>query len=276
MNLEASRKYFVCGVAKRLEWNSGSMCGSMNGTVLYIRRSEVNMEQRRNARAGETGDPRGNPSTSDIVRHNSHVRISGSDPAGNRTKFSKRPQWCNGQNTRSPLPLLRLGEPGLIPSRFAHRIFATWEWCRAIPLVGGFSLGSPVPPLGFRCCSILTLFTSPLSALKTSMLRAKGEEVKSHCSRAALAARGRLLVYRPGFHEGWAGTALQEASLGRGNSQHFTSHQYHNRVATESPIGIRSATRTLRAQFTALRLVAMAYLMREAMSPLQLPGFSAS
>ncbi|KAJ8872286.1 hypothetical protein PR048_025888, partial [Dryococelus australis] len=46
------------------------------------------MEQRRNARARETGDPRESPPTSGIVRQDSHVRKSGSDPAGNRTRFS--------------------------------------------------------------------------------------------------------------------------------------------------------------------------------------------
>ncbi|KAJ8895586.1 hypothetical protein PR048_000922 [Dryococelus australis] len=35
---------------------------------------EVNMERRRNERAGETGDPRENPPTNGIVRHDSHLR----------------------------------------------------------------------------------------------------------------------------------------------------------------------------------------------------------
>ncbi|KAJ8869268.1 hypothetical protein PR048_030840 [Dryococelus australis] len=35
------------------------------------------MEQRLNERAGEAGDPRGNPSTSGIIRHDSHMRKSG-------------------------------------------------------------------------------------------------------------------------------------------------------------------------------------------------------
>ncbi|KAJ8869953.1 hypothetical protein PR048_028964 [Dryococelus australis] len=36
---------------------------------------------------GETRDPRGNSPTSGIVRYDSHVRKSGNDPAGNRTRF---------------------------------------------------------------------------------------------------------------------------------------------------------------------------------------------
>ncbi|KAJ8890903.1 hypothetical protein PR048_010412 [Dryococelus australis] len=42
----------------------------------------------RNARVGVTGDPRENPPTSGFVRHDSHMRESGSDPAGNRTRFA--------------------------------------------------------------------------------------------------------------------------------------------------------------------------------------------
>ncbi|KAJ8883631.1 hypothetical protein PR048_015484 [Dryococelus australis] len=46
-----------------------------------IRAIEVNMERRRNVGVGEMGDPRENPLTNKIVRHDSHLRKSG-DPAG--------------------------------------------------------------------------------------------------------------------------------------------------------------------------------------------------
>ncbi|KAJ8874141.1 hypothetical protein PR048_024983 [Dryococelus australis] len=46
---------------------------------------EVNME-RRNERAGETGDPRENPRNNDIVRHDSHLPKSG-DPTGDWARF---------------------------------------------------------------------------------------------------------------------------------------------------------------------------------------------
>ncbi|KAJ8890983.1 hypothetical protein PR048_010492 [Dryococelus australis] len=49
---------------------------------------EANMEQRRNARPGEKGDPRGNLPTSGIVRHYSHMRIPGSDTTRDRTRFA--------------------------------------------------------------------------------------------------------------------------------------------------------------------------------------------
>ncbi|KAJ8883619.1 hypothetical protein PR048_015463 [Dryococelus australis] len=46
------------------------------------------MEQRRNECSGGTRDPRENPPTSDIVRHDSHMRKSGSDPAGDLARFA--------------------------------------------------------------------------------------------------------------------------------------------------------------------------------------------
>ncbi|KAJ8866532.1 hypothetical protein PR048_032375 [Dryococelus australis] len=45
---------------------------------------EVSMEQRRIAKTGDTGGPRENLPTSEIVRHDSHLQRSGSDPTGNR------------------------------------------------------------------------------------------------------------------------------------------------------------------------------------------------
>ncbi|KAJ8878792.1 hypothetical protein PR048_019378 [Dryococelus australis] len=51
------------------------------------RGSEVTVEQRRNARLGEAGDPRENPPTS-IIWHDSHKQKSVSDPVGDRTRFA--------------------------------------------------------------------------------------------------------------------------------------------------------------------------------------------
>ncbi|KAJ8894915.1 hypothetical protein PR048_000222 [Dryococelus australis] len=59
-------------------WAAFNRCG----------RSEVIIEQCRNARVGETGHPRENPWTSGIVRDDSHVQDSGGDPTGNRTRFT--------------------------------------------------------------------------------------------------------------------------------------------------------------------------------------------
>ncbi|KAJ8892326.1 hypothetical protein PR048_004906, partial [Dryococelus australis] len=49
------------------------------------------IEQRRNVRAGETGNPRVDSQTG-IVRHDSHMRKSETSPAGNRTRFA----WVDG------------------------------------------------------------------------------------------------------------------------------------------------------------------------------------
>ncbi|KAJ8870856.1 hypothetical protein PR048_027157 [Dryococelus australis] len=45
--------------------------------------------RRRNEERGEKGDPRENPPTSGIVRHDSHMRNSGSNSAGNQTRFAQ-------------------------------------------------------------------------------------------------------------------------------------------------------------------------------------------
>ncbi|KAJ8874826.1 hypothetical protein PR048_022715 [Dryococelus australis] len=61
------------------------LCAEFGGNSLVGYRDTAQsfrfLEQRRNARTGETGDPLENPPTSGIVRHDSHLRKSGSDPA---------------------------------------------------------------------------------------------------------------------------------------------------------------------------------------------------
>ncbi|KAJ8882697.1 hypothetical protein PR048_014509 [Dryococelus australis] len=61
--------------------------------------SNMRMEQRRNERTGETGDPRDNPPTSGIIRQDSHTRKSGSGPARNKI----RSRWpVKGATTTNP------------------------------------------------------------------------------------------------------------------------------------------------------------------------------
>ncbi|KAJ8869900.1 hypothetical protein PR048_028909 [Dryococelus australis] len=60
----------------------------MNSSINVIGVGVEWRDLRRNARAGETGDPRENPPTNAIVRHDSHIRKSGCDPAGNRAGLS--------------------------------------------------------------------------------------------------------------------------------------------------------------------------------------------
>ncbi|KAJ8865532.1 hypothetical protein PR048_033052 [Dryococelus australis] len=90
-------------------------------------------EQRRNARAGKTGYSLENPPASGIVRRDYHVRISGSDPAGNRTHIA----YLRGEfDCRQ------------VSSGFSHVV---------MPLVGGYSRGYPASLAhAFRRCSILT------------------------------------------------------------------------------------------------------------------------
>ncbi|KAJ8885849.1 hypothetical protein PR048_012055 [Dryococelus australis] len=81
-----------------------------------------------NARAEETGDPRENPQTSDIVRHDSHIRKSGSDPAGDRTRTGmkgrgnrrslRKPAYQPHRPTRFPLAKIR-SDPTGDRTRFA-------------------------------------------------------------------------------------------------------------------------------------------------------------
>ncbi|KAJ8895491.1 hypothetical protein PR048_000824 [Dryococelus australis] len=62
--------------------------------VVPIRVMEVSMEHSRNERAGETGDPRENPLTNDIVRHDSTYENQDGYTAGlqpMRTEFNPRP-----------------------------------------------------------------------------------------------------------------------------------------------------------------------------------------
>ncbi|KAJ8895850.1 hypothetical protein PR048_001189 [Dryococelus australis] len=59
--------------------------------------NEAGMEQRQNARTGETGDPRENRPNSDIVRHNSHMRES---PPGIEPRS---PRWNASSLTTKPL-----------------------------------------------------------------------------------------------------------------------------------------------------------------------------
>ncbi|KAJ8897822.1 hypothetical protein PR048_003175 [Dryococelus australis] len=68
------------------EQNSFPLVGSARNSEVL--RGGEGMEQRRNERAGETGDSRENPLTSGIVRHDPHMRKSGRDPNGNRIRFA--------------------------------------------------------------------------------------------------------------------------------------------------------------------------------------------
>ncbi|KAJ8887633.1 hypothetical protein PR048_013851 [Dryococelus australis] len=139
------------------------------------------MEQRRNEGAGETGDHRENPTIRGIVRHDSHMRNSESDPAGNRTLWEasslattpprprhpcdSEPNWgeqfahlcCSsmlyvaistvmGATVAELLARLPPTKTNRVQSPAGSPDFRKWESCRTMPLVGGFSRVSPVYP----------------------------------------------------------------------------------------------------------------------------------
>ncbi|KAJ8870237.1 hypothetical protein PR048_029257 [Dryococelus australis] len=80
--------------------------------------------------AGETGDPRENPPTSGIFRHDLHMLISGRDPPGIEP------------GSPSVLAYYHDEPGGSLPD------FRMWESCHTMPLVGGFARESPLfPPL---------------------------------------------------------------------------------------------------------------------------------
>ncbi|KAJ8866648.1 hypothetical protein PR048_032509 [Dryococelus australis] len=165
------------------------------------------MKQHRNAGAEETGDPRENPTTSDIVRHYPQLRtrnLLGIEPGSPRSlsidigiivrntaktilKNSARcPQWNQPSpgvslekepqliamtlKTKSDSPddgcqvhrnsPVRQRPVNLLASNQGDPGFCMWESYRTMPLVGGFSRGSPVSPaLPLRRRSILTSIT---------------------------------------------------------------------------------------------------------------------
>ncbi|KAJ8870468.1 hypothetical protein PR048_029490 [Dryococelus australis] len=111
---------------------------------------------RRNERVGETGDPRENPATSDIVRHDSHLRKSWSDPCwesspvhlGGRLILghAENHLTCEGAAVaeRSDSSPLTKAIPGFNPRGRHSRNFRKWELSPTSPLVGGFPQGSRI------------------------------------------------------------------------------------------------------------------------------------
>ncbi|KAJ8867287.1 hypothetical protein PR048_031086 [Dryococelus australis] len=146
--------------------------------------SREHLKDNQTKRKGETGDPRENPPTNGIVRHDSHLRKS-VDPAGIEpgspwreasvlTALSQWPlQTKREHDVRGGLVATRQSASERVSVSRAVRRSARkastlhplqgdhdWESCRMMPLVGGFSRGSPVSPApSFRCRSIFTSIT---------------------------------------------------------------------------------------------------------------------
>ncbi|KAJ8896688.1 hypothetical protein PR048_002033 [Dryococelus australis] len=102
-----------------------------------------------------TGDLQGNPPSSSVVQRDSHIRKCGGGPAGNRIWFALVRDdniiKLVYPNTFIPTKTIRVQSPA------GSLDFRKWELCQTMPLLGGFSRGSPVSPTpSFRCRSIFT------------------------------------------------------------------------------------------------------------------------
>ncbi|KAJ8890175.1 hypothetical protein PR048_009682 [Dryococelus australis] len=64
-----------------------------------VRVKRGGMEQHRNERARETGDPSENPPTSVIIRHDFHARKSGNEPSENRARFAWGVEFGDGYSS---------------------------------------------------------------------------------------------------------------------------------------------------------------------------------
>ncbi|KAJ8877449.1 hypothetical protein PR048_021904 [Dryococelus australis] len=72
----------LIGLSKLRRGKGGKKLQLINLLFIPMSVIKASVEQLRNERAGETGDSRENPPTNGIVRHDSRMRNSGSDPAG--------------------------------------------------------------------------------------------------------------------------------------------------------------------------------------------------
>ncbi|KAJ8891090.1 hypothetical protein PR048_010600 [Dryococelus australis] len=100
-----------------LKWEASSLTATpprppCNGIVF----NDVHhTQQKTTSTKGGTGDPRENPLTSAIVRHDSHLRKSGRDPAGDRTRFALvGGEQSNRSATEAPRPEGVLEESSLL------------------------------------------------------------------------------------------------------------------------------------------------------------------
>ncbi|KAJ8887404.1 hypothetical protein PR048_013619 [Dryococelus australis] len=106
--------------------------------------SRYSVKQRRNAWVGVTGGPRENPPFSGIVRHDSHMRKSGGDPAGNWN-----PARLGGRQGPMSRCYAMLGaqcnDPPLLLSVLADQNILKVSVCRHIPI--DFNIGRVAPYL---------------------------------------------------------------------------------------------------------------------------------
>ncbi|KAJ8897118.1 hypothetical protein PR048_002464 [Dryococelus australis] len=154
---------------RQLEASYGTIITCENPECIVRELNPVRLERSWRWSEGEeyTEDPRENPSTSGIVRHDSHIRKSDSNPEPPASQIGGAPTDCAiGDRLISVTTVAeRLSRsPRTKANRFQSPAgspdFRKRESCRTMSLVGGFSRGSPVSPApSLRRCSILTSIT---------------------------------------------------------------------------------------------------------------------
>ncbi|KAJ8887757.1 hypothetical protein PR048_013975 [Dryococelus australis] len=229
---------------------------------------EVSMEQRWNERAGETGDPRENPPTRGVVRHDSSMRKSGSGPVGdlyilayvlkdltNEIKQRQFSDFARSLQSSSCVPhdalpaviagnftswgcggvAVRLlasheGEPGSIPGRVTP----------GFPQVGilpddavGWWVFSGISRFPHPCILALLHFhlISRSSALKTSMLRSA--QTFQLCSSLCHTTKPTERMYMQEVWGSMAGGPIKlptRPALVRSTSAHLVSHWFRQRL----------------------------------------------
>ncbi|KAJ8873476.1 hypothetical protein PR048_024294 [Dryococelus australis] len=131
----------------------------------------MNMKRHRYEEAGVTGDPRENPPTNGIVRHDSHLRKSGS-PWREASGLTAQPPWARTEQCLVSQP----SRPPVAQSVDAPPVYGAGgsglesQSERTMPLVGGFSRGSPVTK-PFHSGAAQYSPQLPSSTFKTSLLR---------------------------------------------------------------------------------------------------------
>ncbi|KAJ8872673.1 hypothetical protein PR048_026284 [Dryococelus australis] len=149
--------------------------------------------------AGETGDPRENPPTSGIVRHDSDMRKSGSDPTGNRIRFAQAND----------------GKVAIAQSTFRRRPKQTDLLCCSLPSPS-FSLPLVASATPLQSC---TDFPSERTCLVLALIshgRVNGRSPrKPTYQRHHLARFPKSEVNRPGIEPGspwWEASSLNRSA----------------------------------------------------------------
>ncbi|KAJ8869819.1 hypothetical protein PR048_028828 [Dryococelus australis] len=166
--------------------------------------------------AGETEDPRENPPTNGIVRHDSHMRKSG----GTRPVIEPESPWWEASRTaRLPPKIIGFHPPP--PGR--SRIFACGNRARTMPQVDAFSRGYPDSPtpafilIGSHDLVVKSRFqTSQLNSTSTPVVGVEDSLGSPRGRRALCTAEKRSVPGGGGCGPGsaWPGDDVIAAATG--------------------------------------------------------------